>query len=575
MSDRMRAAAVADLVDSPRLARAGGPTGAGGAEMLAGGTDTLDSPPTAPNEAATLKSKPSGHSTSLLRSVLSNWAGYFVIAATGFVMPRLIDDRIGASALGLWDFAWSLAAYTTLLGMGVTSAVSRYVARHRSTEDHDGLSRMVSAAAAMLSASFVAACVLIGILAWLTPSLLRVEQAENARSAQWLVIILGLNGAIQLPMSLFDGILTGCERFDLKNVIRSGWQLAGCAAMVAVVLSGGGLIGLALAALASEVAADASNWLVCRRLCPEAKIAWRYVDRDGLKDVLAFGGKTVLQSAARTATYQTNGIVVSYFLGPVALAIYSRQRALLMFIMTLMNQYGNVFTPAASAADARGDRNAMERLMIGAGRYGFFIAAPMAVGLAIGGGALVRLWMGESYEAPLVMALLAIGHLPSFAHRGTFRILTGMDRHGRAALAEMIAAVSSVILGVLFVGVFGWGLAGAALAVGVAVAVGGGLVPAAQACAALGVPLARYVREVVLPPFVAVIPLAVCLWVARLTWRDAPWTQLLVGSAAGGAILLPIYWRYVLPERAKQSLGRRVARLIRGRTEGSPRGATG
>lgn len=575
MSDRSRAAVVVDATNSTPLAGAAGSAGARSTEVPASGTNARGVRFTMEDQGGAPTAVRSGRPASLPRSVLANWAGYFVIAATGFVMPRLIDDRIGASALGLWDFAWSLAAYTSLLGMGVTSAVSRYVARYRSIEDDAGLSRMVSAAAAMLTASFIAACVLIGLLAWLTPSLLRVDQAENARLAQWLVIILGFNGAIQLPMSLFDGILTGCERFDLKNIIRSGWQLAGCAAMVAVVLSGGGLIGLAVAALASEVAADASNWLVSRRLCPEARIAWRHVDREGLKDVLAFGGKTILQAGARTATYQTNGILVSYFLGPIALAVYSRQRALLMFLMTLMNQYGNVFTPAASAADARGDRNAMERLMIGAGRYGFYIAAPMAVGLAIGGGALVRLWMGESYEAPLVMALLALGHLPSFAHRGTFRILTGMDRHGRAALGEMIAALASIALGLLFVGVFGWGLAGAALAVAIAVAVGGGLVPAAQACAALNVPAARYVREVVLPPLVAVIPLAACLWGARLVWHDAPLTQLLVGSAAGGAILLPIYWRFVLPERMRQSLGRKLARLVPGGTERSPRGASG
>lgn len=496
---------------------------------------------------------------SLVSGVLFNWMGYFVTAASGFVIPRLMSDRVGQETLGLWDFGWSLAAYATLLGMGVTSATSRYVARYRDLNEPDSLNRLVSTAAMLLGGCFVLACAVVALLAYFTPSLIQVDDPAQVALARWLVIILGFNGAVQLPTQLFDGFLTGYQRFDLKNLHRGVCQLVGAGVMIVLLLRGYGLIHLACAYLLAQLVSDLLNFLACRRIFPQLRIRTGLATRATVIDLFSFGGKTLLQAAARTGLYQTNGLVVSYFLGPAALAVYSRQRALVAFAMTLMNQYGNVFTPAASSADARGDRKAMRELLFKSSRYGLYISLPMVLGLAISGGPVVRLWMGSAYEAPAVLAVMALGHLASLSHRGVYRILTGMNRHGRGAIAELIAALGSIVIGLVLIGLFNLGILGASIAVAVAVTLGGGVYPAVCACRLLEVGLGEYVRKTLIGPVVANVPFAACLFGASLIFSGRAMLQLIVGFGAGGLCLLPIYWHYVVPIGVKRRWSARFA----------------
>ena len=66
---------------------------------------------------------------------------------SGFVIPRLIDRNLSQEALGLWDLAWSIVIYFTLIQMGVTSSINRYVAFHRARDDFDGVNRVVTSVA--------------------------------------------------------------------------------------------------------------------------------------------------------------------------------------------------------------------------------------------------------------------------------------------------------------------------------------------------------------------------------------------------------------------------------------------
>ena len=67
----------------------------------------------------------------LVRNVFVSWLSQLVFIAAGFVMPRLIDHRLGQEMLGLWDLGWTIVAYFGLVQMGVVGSVNRYVAMHR------------------------------------------------------------------------------------------------------------------------------------------------------------------------------------------------------------------------------------------------------------------------------------------------------------------------------------------------------------------------------------------------------------------------------------------------------------
>ena len=505
-----------------------------------------------PNSAAT-------PSPSLARSVCANWAGHMVMLGSGFVLPRLIGDELGQYTLGLWDFAWSMVAMTDLLALGVMSSIARYVARYRAAEDWLALNRVVNAGLLILGVSLVLGFALMVGFVLVTPYLLAATaKPEDILQVQWLVGIMGFTVALELPLRLFSGVLTGWERFDLKNLTRGGCQLLALVAMIGLLLTGYGLIAMAWMLLLSQICTGVLDFALVRWLCPQLKLSPFVVRKVDLKEVLLFGGKTFVQSLSRIMVHRLSGIVIVSFLGAPALAVYARQRALVLMFSRLLEQYGRVFVPRASLMDLQHDRAALRELAVKAARYGFYITLPMVLILAVCGTSVVRLWMGPGYEAPTVLSVLAIGHLPSLAHRGVFRILVGLNRHGLPALAEVTVAVLSLVAVLLAVGWFGSGLIGVAIPVAVAVAIGGGLVPAVSICRATGLGTWEYVRKVLVGPVLAVLPLAASLIVAKLWFVSGGWAELAVGIGGGGLALVPIYWRYALPPSLKDSIAHRL-----------------
>ncbi len=498
----------------------------------------------------------------ITRGVLSNWAWYALVIVSGLIAPRVIGDLRGRELLGVWDFAWSLTVWVHLLALGLADAIARYVARYRAQRAWDDLSDAVNAALFWMSGALLAGVALTVALMFWTPHLLPEASAESITVARRVVLLLGIGAGLQILFAPFNSIITGYARFDLLNLIRGGRDGAILVLLVTLLFSGYGLVAVSLAVLIVEVASDCVKVIVARRLCPQLHLApWR-LKPPVLKDLLIFGGKSIVQDLSRAALYQANSIIVAYYLGPATLAVYARQRALVMHALRFVKQYAQVFLPSSSFLDARGERAALRRLLILSSKYGMYVTAPIMVILLLMGGPLLRVWMGPEYEAPDVLAILAIGHVLALSQMGAYSILAGLGRHGLPAFLNALGAGVSVVMALLLLGPWKGGMLGAAVAVAAPTTVTNGLLIPLIACLVLGVPLGRYTREFLAGPTLACIPLAIILWAARWLFPDAPWRAVLIGLSAGGGVTAWVYWAFVLPDDIRRKIATRIGRRL-------------
>ena len=263
-----------------------------------------------------------------------------------------------------------------------------------------------------------------------------------------------------------------------------------------------------------------------------------------------------MQGMARMGLYYANSLLVAFFLGPAILAVYTRQRSLVMHAMRFMKKYSHVFVPTSGRLDAQGDRAGLQSLLIQSSRYGFFISLPIAALLVIMAGPLLHAWMGPSYRAPLVLAILSMGHVLSLPQQSAYSILMGMGRHGIPSIAEFVAAVCGVALCAVAMSRFDGGMTSAALAIALPVTIVGGLLTPIYACRVLGVKLWRYVGAVTLGPLLAVVPFVVILVVARWVWPNQPMRSLFIGTGCGGLVLAAVYWIWVVPPALRVRISR-------------------
>lgn len=478
----------------------------------------------------------------------ANIAGQAVYLVTGFVLPRLIFDRVGATLLGVWDFGWSMTAHFMLVGAGMMSTVNREVAFCTQSHDWQRLRQLVSTCFALFCGCALVLLGAIAAAAWWLDALLPGLSAGQLATARWVVVLLGLSIAVRFPLHVLNGIITGNERYVVHNAILVGTHLATVATAITLLLSGYGLPAMAGAYLGGELLGGALKYAYARRICDQWRIRPRHVSGRMAGYIFRFGAKTFAGSLAQTVMYQTSTVLVGRFLGAEMLAVFARCRSLTLTLDRFMRRGALVFTPRASRLAAEQDVAALRTLLIRATDYAMLLAMPGVLMLALFGDDLLRVWMGPSFVAPGVLAIFALGHLIPMTQRGAYQLLMGLASHGRAAIALVAAAALSAILGLLLLGGFGGGLRLAALAVALPATLAYGVAIPAVACRRVGLSAGRYWvrvgRDALRLAMVYGLPLAA----VRLGCPLRGWPRLLLAAGVSGLI-----WAAVLLIRRRRA----------------------
>lgn len=484
-------------------------------------------------------------------NILTSWAGHVVFVIAGFLLPRLMDRTVGQEMLGLWDFAWSLVSYFGLAEIGGGSSLSRYVARYRAAGDVASLRSAASSVMLIQTAVggiCLAATLVVGAL---LPVLFGDRIAVHLAVARPVVLLLGASLALELGCDTFHGVITGCHRWDLHNWVNAGSHAVATAGMVAALLAGGGLRSIALVYFAAVLGRELVRRHLAYRVCPELELSVRHASRAQVREMVTFGGKATVHGIARVVLFQGNSVLVASHLGPAALALYARPQALLRHAEAFVNKFAHVLTPTASSLQARGRADDLRRLLVESTRFGLCLCLPLLLLLAVMGGPILTLWMGPRYEQGHLLALFAAGYVAVLSQRPALTILIGLNAHGRLGVASLVGSVLGVALSWLLVGVWDFGLAGAAVAVALALFLGGGAYVFFRACDELALSPVEYLRRAYLPPVLCALPYVGCLAAARRLFPDHPLYALLAGGGAGAAVIVPLYWLYVLPVSAR------------------------
>jgi len=487
----------------------------------------------------------------LVSNVLFSWAAHFVFIVAGFIMPRMIDRRLGQDLLGVWDFAWSLVSYFQLVRASIGSSVNRYIAKYRASGDVLAVNRVASSATCVLGMGGLLVIGMTVVISLFLPQLFNNRLGANTHEAQWVVLFLGGTIGIQIAFSAFNGVLTGCHRWDLHNINMSGCYAVTTGGMIVALLLGEGLRTLAALTLVGEVLAVMGRVLLAQRVCGGLRLRPSFVQRRTVMSLFAFGGKTLIPSVSGMLLNQTTSILIVVYLGPAALALYSRPRSLVRHLRTLVNKMAMTLIPTTSSLQSTENLVKIRDLVIKSARFSFYLSMPVVLLLVVFGGPIMQFWMGPRYANGWLPAVLAVTYLPVLIQLPTLSILAGLNAHGRAGVARFVASLCSVALTVLVLRYLHWGLLGAVVATTLPLAILNLLYIPCLICRRVGLDVRRYFLAVVVGPVLHTLPFAICLVAARLAFQARPLAGLAWGGMIGCIVLMIIYSRNVLPDSVR------------------------
>jgi O-antigen/teichoic acid export membrane protein len=451
----------------------------------------------------------------------ASWLGHAAQLLVAFFLFPYLVHRLGDARYGIWSVVESVLAFLMLMDLGVGAAVLRYVARFDQIQDAAGLNRVFSTS---LSIFTIAGAVVWGValgLAFLTdrPLGMAPEFSSDIRS---LLVLLGANLAVQLPLGLFPTLLQSLGRYPFVALLATAALAIRTCLFVVFLERGGGLLHLAATMLIVTVAEHLIYVVATWRFLPCLRFSPRLCNRATLRMVMSYSVAALLIMVAGRIAFQTDAIVIGALLAPAAITHFVIGARLVEYTKSSCYSITAVLTPAISAMEASGDMQAIRSLHTRGTRYILWIVLPLQLGFFLLGKQFLTLWIGAQYAA-LSYPTLCILSIPlslAISQAITGRVLYGIGRLRWLAGMTALEATSNLVISIALarpLGIEGvaWGTALPNLLLNAALLW--------YICRVLQVPLAMHLRLAFLRPLACASAPAI-VWSAGNLMLQAPWT---------------------------------------------------
>ncbi|MDQ3815296.1 MAG: flippase, partial [Armatimonadota bacterium] len=393
-------------------------------------------------------------SLQIIRNVLMNWLSFAATIVTGFFMSPFLVRHLGDSHYGVWILLGSLVGYLGLLDFGIHPSIVKRVAEFRARGDQEAINRLVTGGLAVFTVLSIVSLALTGALAIFFNDLFHTPVADNTIAI--LVLIVGLNFAINLPASVFIGVLRGYQRYDLDAAVTSFVILSRCVFIIWFILQGYGLLALAILTFAFDMARLV--YLIHRvfRINSDIHVAREHLDWQETRQLLGYSSHFFLITLGTQLNFVTDSIVIGLFLPTASVTLYFIANRLVTYLRDLVVEMTGVLMPAISDLHASQDDTRVRELHVISTKYTLLISLPVAAILLIMGDTFIALWIGPGYQtSALILRILTIAIMAHLIGLPTASVLTGLGQHRVIARFTIAQALANLILSLLLVKPFG------------------------------------------------------------------------------------------------------------------------
>ena len=475
----------------------------------------------------------------VLTDAAANYSRSVVALAVLFLLTPHVIDCLGAERYGLWVLLASIIGYFELMDFGLTVATVKFVGEFEGMGDASKRNQLVSTLLATYLAIAAVVVVAASAISALLLDWLKVEVAFH-HTAIVVFTILTAKTALNLPLSLFIGVLFGRQRVRVVSGVRTVFNLLYGICAWLTLSHGGGLVGFACVHAGISVTEHLVLMAICLATTPKLTLSWRSLDLPLLRRVLAFSAFALMTNLSSTALLRTDPILIKMFLPLWMVGVYGLGLKIADQLLLLTKQGLNAVTPWLARLHGLGDDAGVRQAYLTTTRWSLMAMWALAVPAACWGQETLTIWVGPRFASggPIV-AILAVAMTFRVVQEAGANVLTMTGRHQFVAWLSIATAALNIGISFLLVQHLGsYGVAaGTVIATIVAVAL-----MVVRVCREYHIPANDFLNLSIGPVIRAgVIQLACCLTLRVMVPADSWPSLIFVGGL--GVLCMPLaFW---------------------------------
>ena len=484
-------------------------------------------------DLAQLGAKPHDETLTVARNVSTRYLAIAAEMAIGILLLPYNVAHLGTAAYGLWMLTTSVTTYFSVLDLGYSGALVKFVAEYRAKRDPRALNELLSTSFYLFT-GFGLLTYLVAIVVALFLDRLFHLGPEQVAVGRMVLLIVSVNVAAGMGFTVFGGVINGFQRYDVNNIVGTISTVVTALVNVLVLAAGYGLVELVVATTAVRLLTYGVYRANAYQVFPGLRIRWSLCRRGRLREMTTFSVYMALINWAHKLNYSVDALVVGAFMNTSAVAVWAVGQRLAETIQRMTNQLNDVLFPTVVDNNASQRRDRLQLIFLVGTRLSLATVVPIGGAVILMAKPLVDAWVGAEFAASaLVVQLLAFSVIARVGTATAGTVLKGAGRHRLVAFANCTAAIGNLVLSIALVN---WlGLEGVAIGTLVPIGILAVFVQFPAGCRHVQLTVWRGFVEAVWP---AAWPAAVMAGYVMLTRSFVGGSLLAVGAEMVAAVLV-------------------------------------
>ncbi len=413
-------------------------------------------------------------------------------AVVSFLMMPFVVHTLGDKLYGLWTLVATFINYYGIMDLGLSTAVTRHLSRALGAEDLEECNQVFNTALLVYLCIGVLVLAAGAVLAAVGPAF--TKNPHDAQLLSKLLLITSFTAALGFPVRVFVGVLNSHLRYDRTAALELLTLLLRSGLMVAVLLIGHGILGLAWASLLGSLPGMGLYAYFSFQDLPFLRLDPRYRSRKMVRTLFGYSSFSFIAQLADVLRFQVDALVVAAFVGVAAVTHYRIAGTMTQYFIEFMLAVMGVFHTVFSRQEGGRDFAALQRTFLFASKLSVAVSTFVGFGLLAWGKAFITRWMGPSYlNAYPCLIVLVAGCLTAQWQAPSVSLLYGISRHRFFALFNSVEGVANLVLSILLARRLG--IVGVALGTAIPMILVKLLVQPIYTCRVAGVSYLRYMRQ--------------------------------------------------------------------------------
>jgi len=366
---------------------------------------------------------------------------------TGLVLPPVTIKYIGMEGYGIWVLVQTIITYTSVMDMGLSPAITKYTAEYEGCDDHIKTIRLFNT----LFVIYVFLCCILFIVVFLCRGLI-IDFFINPskipkETISFVLVASALVFCFNMVISVYSSFLNGLQRMDTTSKIGSILTITNCILSILFLCLGGGIRSLAIAGGISSFITAIMYIRTSKKIAPYLVLNPFLFSFKTIKEIWGFSSYGALGNMLAIAQFQSDKLIISYFLGVKNLAMYDVAHRLIFFIWGMCGSIITPIMPAIAHTHAKYGVEKSREVFQTIFKYTSLIVCPLILFVFVFADKLILVWLGTGYENAIpVLRVLSLAFFISVLSGPGASILTGMGFYKICFYGGVITTILTVFL---------------------------------------------------------------------------------------------------------------------------------